>query len=491
LYLRGLDLRYGGLTLTHSCVAGLSDSLRDGLHSFDVCAYPMAARVHVHGLSLRLEGDSVLVSVGRKQVWDGTDLSLFRDTVHRLIRDGRRAIGVDLSGVQVLPSGFFGSLMEWSDEGVSISLRTPHARVQQLLWFREFFDQDHVDDEDYVDRFSLRPEKCTLRSVGRSLGRTQRHDLLGEHMILDRLPATYTSSAFNCLNSDVAKVTEYVLELERLTTSIIRLRQDVNSLRDAPPVRHSEVLDALVASVGGGVDYTAQQRQDALRPIVQEFFESMRHAHAARRFKQESCTRALVSLYTATAVEVLRKDFTSLEITDESTEHRYKLREAETQLKKLEQHLADRSASCLSVCFRDSCLPQEYRGNTRPSMLTHFQLCQDATDIDIGYCILVQFATDWRNVASAVTTPVTVHGVAINCMSQERKAAWQKAYLAMDLKPGDPTTMKVFAPRMEHREPPSRNPDKKVSKGVVSPTATRCPLASTMPPASGVVSDRP
>lgn len=134
---------------------------------FGVCAYPMAARVHVHGLSVRLEGDSALVSVGREQVWEGADLSLLRDTVRRLVEDGSRSIGIDLSGVQYLPSGFFGLLMDWSDRGVSISLVAPHEQVQKMMWFTEFFHEDHIDS------FSLRPEGGTLRFGGRGLERTQ------------------------------------------------------------------------------------------------------------------------------------------------------------------------------------------------------------------------------------------------------------------------------------------------------------------------------
>ena len=123
----------------------------------------MASRIHVHGLSVRLDGDAALVCVGRKQVWDRADLSLLRDTFHRLVHDGSRSISVNLSGLQCIPSGFFGSLMDLSDRGIAVFLVAPHERVRQMLWFREFFHRD------CVDCYSLRQEQCTFRFGDRDL----------------------------------------------------------------------------------------------------------------------------------------------------------------------------------------------------------------------------------------------------------------------------------------------------------------------------------
>ena len=54
-------------------------------------------------------------------------------------RDGYRAIGVDLSAVKYIPSGFFGMLFEWYEQGMRIRLDAPQKNVEQMLWFRMFF----------------------------------------------------------------------------------------------------------------------------------------------------------------------------------------------------------------------------------------------------------------------------------------------------------------------------------------------------------------
>ena len=54
-------------------------------------------------------------------------------------RDGYRAIGVDLSAVKYIPSGFFGMLFEWYEQGLRVRLDAPQRNVEQMLWFRMFF----------------------------------------------------------------------------------------------------------------------------------------------------------------------------------------------------------------------------------------------------------------------------------------------------------------------------------------------------------------
>ena len=69
-----------------------------------------------------------------------TDLALLRETLTNLIEnDGYRAIGVDLSAVKYIPSGFFGMLFEWYEQGLKVQLYRPQSNVVQMLWFRMFF----------------------------------------------------------------------------------------------------------------------------------------------------------------------------------------------------------------------------------------------------------------------------------------------------------------------------------------------------------------
>jgi hypothetical protein len=103
----------------------------------------MAERKHTHGLSIEFEGSTAVLRFGRKQIWDGADLSLLRDTLARVHRiDGCRSIAIDLATVQFLPSGFFGQLMDWSDRGVVLQILNPHERIRNMRWFQEYFAQD-------------------------------------------------------------------------------------------------------------------------------------------------------------------------------------------------------------------------------------------------------------------------------------------------------------------------------------------------------------
>lgn len=91
-------------------------------------------------LSFYMAGDTAFVSLDEMEIWDSADLSLLRDVLSRLVCDeGHHSIGVDLCAVKYIPSGFFGTLFEWYETGISISLRSPQQHVENMLWFRMFF----------------------------------------------------------------------------------------------------------------------------------------------------------------------------------------------------------------------------------------------------------------------------------------------------------------------------------------------------------------
>ena len=80
-----------------------------------------------------------VLDLGSKEIWDGSDLALLRETLARLVeRDGVTRIGVDMSYVKYVPSGFFGMLFDWSEQGAAIHLDDPCQRVRQMIWFRQF-----------------------------------------------------------------------------------------------------------------------------------------------------------------------------------------------------------------------------------------------------------------------------------------------------------------------------------------------------------------
>ncbi len=97
-------------------------------------------------LVIRTEDDFAIVSLEDMEIWDGADLALLREAMTGLIeQDGSRSLGVDLSTVKYIPSGFFGMLFEWYDAGVRIRLYSPQDNVAQMLWFRMFFEHDGND----------------------------------------------------------------------------------------------------------------------------------------------------------------------------------------------------------------------------------------------------------------------------------------------------------------------------------------------------------
>ena len=80
---------------------------------------------------LRIESDGVSAPVGLDQIesWDGADLALWREVLTEMIdKEAYRSIGVDLQSVKYIPSGFFGMLFEWYEEGISIRLNPTLSR---------------------------------------------------------------------------------------------------------------------------------------------------------------------------------------------------------------------------------------------------------------------------------------------------------------------------------------------------------------------------
>lgn len=94
-------------------------------------------------LTVRTEEQFAIVSLEDMEIWDGADLALIREALTNLIaQDGFRAIGVNLSAVKYIPSGFFGMLFEWYEQGIKVRLYYPRTNVEQMLWFRMFFTGD-------------------------------------------------------------------------------------------------------------------------------------------------------------------------------------------------------------------------------------------------------------------------------------------------------------------------------------------------------------
>jgi len=103
----------------------------------------MAERKNTHGLRLSRRRDVMIVDIGDMEIWDGADLSLIRDTLNQLIlKERRRAIGIQMRSVKYVPSGFFGMLYDWFEQGISVRLFSPQPRVANMLWFQRFFEAE-------------------------------------------------------------------------------------------------------------------------------------------------------------------------------------------------------------------------------------------------------------------------------------------------------------------------------------------------------------
>lgn len=86
---------------------------------------------------------SRVMDLGHVEIWDGADLSLIRDTLTELIVDeGHKHIGINMQYVKYIPSGFFGMLFDWHERGVEVKLYTPQPNVANMLWFRQFFEDE-------------------------------------------------------------------------------------------------------------------------------------------------------------------------------------------------------------------------------------------------------------------------------------------------------------------------------------------------------------
>lgn len=102
-----------------------------------------------------------VLDLGDMEIWDGADMALLRESLTRLVKaDKHRAIGVDMSHVKYIPSGFFGMLFDWYESGVRIRLYSPQPNVRRMLWFHQFFEP--IDES----CFELAPQRVSALPLG-------------------------------------------------------------------------------------------------------------------------------------------------------------------------------------------------------------------------------------------------------------------------------------------------------------------------------------
>ncbi len=103
------------------------------------------------------EGVTVL-DFGTMEIWDGADLALLRETLTHLVDlEKCKSIGVELTSVKYIPSGFFGMLYDLYEKGISVTLYSPQPNVARMLWFKQFCV--HTEDGRYLLKSDLVTEE--------------------------------------------------------------------------------------------------------------------------------------------------------------------------------------------------------------------------------------------------------------------------------------------------------------------------------------------
>ncbi len=80
-----------------------------------------------------------LLTLNEAELWTASDLSQLRDAIHQRLNTGEESVCIDLSRVRHLPSGFFGLLCTFRDQGVNVSLFETQRSIHDLIWFKRFF----------------------------------------------------------------------------------------------------------------------------------------------------------------------------------------------------------------------------------------------------------------------------------------------------------------------------------------------------------------
>ncbi len=94
-------------------------------------------------LSVESINGMTMLDYGGMEIWDGADMALLRETLIELIDEEKcRSIGIDMRSVKYIPSGFFGMLHDYRMKSVMVRLFHPQVNVLNMLWFRQFFDEE-------------------------------------------------------------------------------------------------------------------------------------------------------------------------------------------------------------------------------------------------------------------------------------------------------------------------------------------------------------
>jgi hypothetical protein len=117
-------------------------------------------------LRVYLDEDVKVLDIGDMETWDGADLARLRDSFVRMNgAEKLQSIGVDMSHVKAIPSGYFGMLYDWYELGLEIRLYSPQPNVRQMMWFSQFFESVSGDCYMLCPRAAVLPHEEPLATA--------------------------------------------------------------------------------------------------------------------------------------------------------------------------------------------------------------------------------------------------------------------------------------------------------------------------------------
>ena len=142
--------------------------------------------------SIEVRNGYHFIVMGEMEIWDGADLALLRETLSRLVEvEKQTAIGVDMTFVKYIPSGFFGMLYDYRERGIAVQLSVPQPHVKEMLWFREFFE------EVQAGVFELKQRRQTSRSTVPANASASAPWLAGDIPLLPQQPIEVNRESLN------------------------------------------------------------------------------------------------------------------------------------------------------------------------------------------------------------------------------------------------------------------------------------------------------
>lgn len=92
-------------------------------------------------------GELLVLGFGGREISDYVNLAACRDEIHQLIvKHKSRALAIDMTGVQLVPSGLLGVLVSTQRQGVEVHLFNLSEEVREVLELSKLSSVFHLHD---------------------------------------------------------------------------------------------------------------------------------------------------------------------------------------------------------------------------------------------------------------------------------------------------------------------------------------------------------